>query len=66
MEIHAAEALVLRPSPFEFQTAIANSKNYKSSGSDQIWAELIQAGGQEFRSEIHKLIYSIWNKEELP
>jgi hypothetical protein len=29
-------------------------------------AELIQAGGEILRSEIHKLINSVWNKEELP
>jgi hypothetical protein len=28
-------------------------------------AELIKAGGRIIRSEIHKLIISIWNKEEL-
>jgi hypothetical protein len=27
---------------------------------------MVQAGGEAFRSEIHKLIRSIWNKEELP
>jgi hypothetical protein len=27
--------------------------------------ELIQAGGETLRSEIHKLTNSIWNKEEL-
>jgi hypothetical protein len=27
---------------------------------------LIKAGGRIIRSEIHKLIISIWNKEELP
>jgi hypothetical protein len=35
-------------------------------GSDHILSELIQAGGEILRSEIHKLINSIWNKEELP
>jgi hypothetical protein len=40
-------------------------KKYKSPGSDQIPAELIQAGGEIFLSAIHKLINSIWNKEEL-
>jgi hypothetical protein len=35
-------------------------------GSDHIPAELIQAGGEILRSEIHKFISSIWNKEELP
>jgi hypothetical protein len=41
-------------------------KRYKSPGTDQIPAELIQAGGNTLRSEIHKLINCIWNKEELP
>jgi hypothetical protein len=41
-------------------------KKYKSPGSDEILAELIQAGGETLLSAIHKLINSIWNKEELP
>jgi hypothetical protein len=41
-------------------------KRYKLPGNDEIPAELIQAGGETLRSEIHKLINSIWNKEELP
>jgi hypothetical protein len=39
---------------------------YKSPGSDAIPAELIQAGGEMLLSAIHKLINSIWNKEQLP
>jgi hypothetical protein len=41
-------------------------RKYKSPGSDQIPAELIQAGGKILLSPIHKLINSSWNKEELP
>jgi hypothetical protein len=41
-------------------------KKYKSPGSVQIPAELIQAGGEILLSAIHKLINSVWNKEELP
>jgi hypothetical protein len=41
-------------------------KRHKSLGIDQIPAELIKAGGRIIRSEFHKLIISIWNKEELP
>ena len=37
-----------------------------SPGTDQIPAELSKAGGRTIRHEIHKLIVSIWNKEELP
>jgi hypothetical protein len=41
-------------------------KKHKSPGSDQILAELIQAGDEILLSEIHKLINSVLNKEELP
>jgi hypothetical protein len=41
-------------------------KRYKSPGTDQIPAELIQAGANILRSKIHKLINCIWNKDELP
>jgi hypothetical protein len=38
---------------------------YKSPGTDQIPAELIKPGGRTIRSDIHKVNYSIWNKEDL-
>jgi hypothetical protein len=41
-------------------------KKYKSPGSDQIPAELMQAGGWMLSSANNKLITSVWNKEELP
>jgi len=44
---------------------IEKLKRHKSPGTDKIPAEMIQAGGRTIRSEIHKLINSIWNKEEL-
>ncbi|PNF23216.1 hypothetical protein B7P43_G02735 [Cryptotermes secundus] len=65
-EIHTAEPLIPDPSPFEVESAIAKLKRYKSPGSDQIPAELIQAGGEILRSKIHNLITSIWHKEKLP
>jgi hypothetical protein len=46
--------------------AIEKLKRQKSPGIDQIPAELIKAGGRIIPSEIHKLIISIWKKEELP
>jgi hypothetical protein len=54
------------PSPFDVEIAIAKLKSYESPGNDQIPAELIQAGGEILRSEIHKHINFIWNKEQLP
>jgi hypothetical protein len=54
------------PSYLGVEIAIAKLKKCKSLGSDQIAAELIRAGGETLVSVIHKLINSIWNKEELP
>ena len=65
-EIHTAEPLVREPSAVKFELAIENLKSHKSPGIDQIPAELIKTGVRTFRYEIHKLIISIWNKEELP
>jgi hypothetical protein len=65
-EIHTAEPLVTEPSSSEVEIAIEKLKRYKSPGIDQIPAELIQARWNTLRSEIHKLINCIWNKEELP
>jgi hypothetical protein len=65
IEVHTAEPLVPGLSRLEVEITIAKLKKYKSPSSDQIPAELIQAGGKILLSEIHKLINSIWNKEEL-
>jgi hypothetical protein len=54
---------VPEPSAADVEFAIRKMKRYKAPGSDQIPAELIQAGGKIFHSEIHKLITLIWNKE---
>jgi len=43
--------------------AVEKLKRHKSPGTDQIPAEMIKEGG---RFDIHKLINSIWNKEESP
>jgi hypothetical protein len=66
IEIHTTEPLIPGPSHLEVEIAIAKLKKYKSSGSDQIPAELIEAGGETLVSAIHKLINSLWNEEELP
>jgi hypothetical protein len=64
IEIHMAEPLVPGLCRLEVEIPIAKLKMYKSPGSDQIPAELIQAGGETLLFAIHKLINSIWNKEQ--
>jgi hypothetical protein len=65
-EVHMAEPLAPGPNRLEVEITIAKLKKHKSPGSDEIPAELIQAGGEILLSALHKLINSIWNKEELP
>ena len=64
--IHRAEPLVPELSVFEVEMAIEKLKRHKSPGIYQISAELIRLGDRTICSEINNLIYSIWNKEELP
>jgi hypothetical protein len=64
IEVHIAQPLMSGPSRIEVEIAFAKFKKYVSPGSDQIPAEMIQAGGEILLSAIHKLISSVWNKEE--
>jgi hypothetical protein len=66
MDIHTADPFVPERSLVEVEIIIGKMKRYKSPGTDQIPAELIKAGGEILRSEIHKIIRSICNKEDLP
>jgi hypothetical protein len=66
MNIHMTEPFVPECSLIEVEITIGKLKSYKSSGTDQIPAKLIKAGGETLFSETHKLICCIWNKEELP
>jgi hypothetical protein len=63
MDIHTAEPLIPEACLVEVEIAIGKLKSYKSPGIDQILAELIKAGCETLCSEIHRLIYSIWNKD---
>jgi hypothetical protein len=63
-EIHAAEPFVPELRAFEFDMAIEKLERHKLV--NRIPVELIKSGSRTIRSEIHKLITSSWNKEELP
>ena len=65
-EIQTAESPVPEPSAYEDELANEKLKSHKSPGICGIPAEPIKARGRTIRSEINKLINSIWNKEELP
>jgi hypothetical protein len=64
--MHTAEAFLSEPRVSLVEDAIGKLKRYKFAGVHHIPAELIQAGRETLRSEIHKLIKLIRNKEELP
>jgi hypothetical protein len=63
--LQSTELLIPESSPFEVAIATAKLKKYKLPGSGQILVELIQERGETLRSKIHKLVNSIWGKEEL-
>jgi hypothetical protein len=66
IEVHTAEPLVPGPSRLEVEIATSKLKKYKSRGSDEIATEVSRSGGEILLSVIHKLITSIWSKEEFP
>jgi hypothetical protein len=65
-EILTVKPLVPKPSSLEFEIATENLKRHKSSDTDQIPTEIIQVVGNILCFEIHNLINSIWNEEQLP
>jgi hypothetical protein len=65
-EILTTEPLVPEPSAFQFEIAIEKLIGNKSPSTDQIPVEMIKVGNMTIHFEIHKLINSIWNEEELP
>jgi len=56
---------VPEPGASEVEMATEKLKGHASLGIDQIPAGLIKTGVRTICSEIHKLINSIWNKDEL-
>jgi hypothetical protein len=61
-EIRTAEPLVPEPSAFEAEMAVEKIKGHKPPGTEQFPAELLKAVGRRVRSDVNKIINSIWNK----
>lgn len=64
--IHTAEPSVSESRCSEAETATEKLKWYKFPGTNQIPAELIETEGKILHSEIHILINSVLNQEQLP
>jgi len=62
---YTAERLGSEPSALEFELAIEKLKSHRSPDIDQTTAKLIKVGCRKISYEIHELIISICNKEEL-
>jgi hypothetical protein len=54
------------PTTTEVYDTIRKIKDNRAPGEDAITAELIKKGGNHLWENIHQLILSIWNKEEIP
>ena len=64
-EIRTAELTGPEPNAFEDEMAIEKLKRHKSLGIDQLPVKLFKTASMTIRSEIHEVINSILNKEEL-
>jgi sorting nexin-29 len=60
-ELHIPE-----PSTSEVYDTVRKMKDNRAPGEDATMAELIKKGGKHLWENIHQLIVSIWNKEEIP
>jgi hypothetical protein len=60
-EIQTVEPFVLESSSFGVEIVTEKLKRYKSSGTNQIPAELVEAGGNTLCSETHRLNNYVWN-----
>jgi hypothetical protein len=65
-EYHTTETLKPEPIIIEAEISIEKLRRYKSPVTVQTPAEMVHAGGNTLRSEVHKLINFIWNKKEVP
>jgi hypothetical protein len=63
--MHTANPFMPESSASEVEVATGKLEKYKSSGVDEIPAEMIQAAGEKLHSDIPKLTKLIWNKAEL-
>jgi hypothetical protein len=62
IEIYTTGTSVSELNPFEAKSIIEKISGYKSQGTGQIFAQLIQPEGKQLYSEIHELPSSVWNK----
>jgi hypothetical protein len=54
------------PTVIEVYDTIRRMKDNSAPGEDAVTAELIKGGGRSLWKNIHQLIESIWQKEEMP
>jgi hypothetical protein len=62
-EMHTAEPLIHEYSFYEIETAAELLVSYKFTGIDHIPGEMVQARGNTLRSDLHRLINFLCNKE---
>jgi hypothetical protein len=65
-EMNTATQSVQAPNTSEAEVPIGKLERHKSPCANEIPVEIFKARVEVLRSEIHKGITLIWNKEELP
>jgi len=60
------EPNIVEPTREEIAKIINSLKNNKSSGENQITAELLKHGEKQIVDNVHKVIIEIWKTETMP
>jgi len=66
LEYTSVEQLCEKPSEEEVKIGIDMLKNGKAPGDDEIVSEYLKKGGQGLLNQLHKLMNTIWEHEEIP
>jgi len=66
LEYATVDQLLEKPSEEEVKIGLDMLKNGKSPGKDEIVSECLKKGGQELLNQLHKLMNTIWEQEEIP
>jgi len=66
IQYSTVEQQLEKPSEDEVKMGLDMLKNGKAPGDDEIVAECLKKGGQGLLNQLHKLMNTIWEQEEIP
>lgn len=66
LQYSTVEQLLEKPSEEEVKIGLDMLRHGKAPGDDEIVSECLKKGGQGLLNQLHKLMNTIWEQEEIP